>query len=136
MTRVGIVGGGQLGMMLAEAGAELGDRLRHPGSAADSPASRVAPSIVGAYDDEAALAELAAASDVVTYEFENVPVASARFLEELVPVFPPPRRSRSRRTGLEKTLFEEVGIPVARSRPSRRRRSSTRRSRSSASRAS
>ena len=80
----------------------------------DSPASRVAPSIVGAYDDEAALAELAAASDVVTYEFENVPVASARFLEELVPVFPPPSSLEVAQDRLlEKTLFEDVGIPVA-----------------------
>jgi 5-(carboxyamino)imidazole ribonucleotide synthase len=62
-----------------------------------------------------ALAELAAASEVVTYEFENVPVASVRFLEERgVPVFPP---ATSLEVGqdrlLEKTVFEDVGVPVA-----------------------
>jgi 5-(carboxyamino)imidazole ribonucleotide synthase len=114
VTRVGIVGGGQLGMMLAEAGTQLGIDCVTLDPAPDSPASRVAPSIVGAYDDEAALAELAAASDVVTYEFENVPVASARFLEGLVPVFPPPSSLEVAQDRLlEKTVFEEVGISVA-----------------------
>jgi 5-(carboxyamino)imidazole ribonucleotide synthase len=114
VTRVGIVGGGQLGMMLAEAGIELAIECLTLDPARDSPASRVAPSIVAAYDDEASLAELAAGSDVVTYEFENVPVASARFLVERVPVFPPPASLEVAQDRLlEKTLFEEVGIPVA-----------------------
>jgi 5-(carboxyamino)imidazole ribonucleotide synthase len=114
VTRVGIVGGGQLGMMLAEAGSQLGIECLTLDPAADPPASRVAPALVGAYDDETALAELAAASDVVTYEFENVPVASARFLEERVPVFPPPASLEVAQDRLlEKTLFEEVGIHVA-----------------------
>jgi 5-(carboxyamino)imidazole ribonucleotide synthase len=113
VTLVGIVGGGQLGMMLAEAGAELGIDCVTLDPARDSPASRVAPSIVGEYDDDAALAELATASDVVTYEFENVPVASARFLEERVPVFPPSTSLEVAQDRLlEKTLFEDVGIPV------------------------
>ena len=114
MTRVGIVGGGQLGMMLAEAGTHLGIECVTLDPAPDSPASRVAPSIVGAYDDEAALAELAAASDVVTYEFENVPVSSARFLEDLVSVSPPPASLEVAQDRLlEKTLFGEVGLSVA-----------------------
>jgi 5-(carboxyamino)imidazole ribonucleotide synthase len=114
VTRVGIVGGGQLGMMLAEAGADLGIDCLTLDPAADSPASRIAPAIVGAYDDEAALAELAAASDVVTYEFENVPVASARFLAERVPVFPAPASLEFAQDRLlEKTLFEDVGLAVA-----------------------
>ena len=118
MTRVGIVGGGQLGMMLAEAGARLGIECVTLDPAADSPASRVAPSIVGAYDDEAALAELAAASDVVTYEFENVPVASARFLAERVDVAPRPEALEFAQDRLlEKTLFEQIGLPVAPSAP-------------------
>jgi 5-(carboxyamino)imidazole ribonucleotide synthase len=113
VTRVGIVGGGQLGMMLAEAGANLGIECLTLDPATDSPASRVAPAIVGAYDDEAALAELAAASDVVTYEFENVPVGSARFLAERVPVLPPPASLEFAQDRLlEKTLFEEVGLAV------------------------
>jgi 5-(carboxyamino)imidazole ribonucleotide synthase len=114
VTRVGIVGGGQLGMMLAEAGATIGIDCRTLDPAADSPASRVAPAIAGAYDDEAALAELAADSDVVTYEFENVPVASARFLADRVRVAPPPASLEFAQDRLlEKTLFEDVGLAVA-----------------------
>jgi 5-(carboxyamino)imidazole ribonucleotide synthase len=114
VTLVGIVGGGQLGMMLAEAAAGLGIGCITLDPAPDSPASRVAPTIVGGYDDENALAELAAASDVVTYEFENVPVASACFLAERVLVFPPPRSLELAQDRLlEKTLFEEVGLAVA-----------------------
>jgi len=114
VTLVGIVGGGQLGMMLAEAGARIGIDCLTLDPAPDSPASRVAPAIVGAYDDEAALAELAAAADVVTYEFENVPVAAARFLAERVAVFPPPESLEFAQDRLlEKTLFEEVGLATA-----------------------
>jgi 5-(carboxyamino)imidazole ribonucleotide synthase len=114
VTRVGIVGGGQLGLMLVEAGAKLGIECTTLDPAPDSPASRVAPAIVGAYDDEAALAELAATSDVATYEFENVPVDAARFLSEHVPVFPPvDALGFAQDRLLEKTLFDEVGMAVA-----------------------
>ncbi|HWL91444.1 MAG TPA: 5-(carboxyamino)imidazole ribonucleotide synthase [Actinomycetota bacterium] len=114
MTLVGIVGGGQLGMMLAEAATRVGIECLTLDPAPDSPASRVAPAIVGAYDDERALIELAAAADVVTYEFENVPVASARFLAERVDLFPPPESLEfAQDRVLEKTLFEEVGLGVA-----------------------
>jgi 5-(carboxyamino)imidazole ribonucleotide synthase len=113
VTRVGIVGGGQLGLMLAEAGARIGIECLTLDPAPDSPASRVAPAIVATYDDETALAELAANADVVTYEFENVPVASARFLAEHVDVFPPPASLEFAQDRLlEKTLFEEVGLTV------------------------
>ncbi len=114
MTTVGIVGGGQLGLMLAEAGARIGIGCVTLDPTPHSPASRVAPAIVGAYDDETALAELAAAADVVTYEFENVPVAATRFLAERVEVFPPPASLEFAQDRLlEKTLFEEVGLAVA-----------------------
>jgi 5-(carboxyamino)imidazole ribonucleotide synthase len=114
VTLVGIVGGGQLGMMLAEAGAGIGIECLTLDPAPDSPASRVAPAIVGAYDDEKALAELGAAADVVTYEFENVPLVSARYLAERVQVFPPPESLEfAQDRVLEKTLFEEVGLAVA-----------------------
>ncbi len=96
--RVGIVGGGQLGRMLAMAGHDLGLACTSLDPAKDSPASQVAPALVGAYDDREALLELAARSDVVTYEFENVPTASVSFLEERgLPVSPPSPRSRPRR---------------------------------------
>jgi 5-(carboxyamino)imidazole ribonucleotide synthase len=114
VTRVGIVGGGQLGMMLAEAAAALGIECLTLDPSPGSPASRVAPAIVADYDDLSALAELAASSDVVTYEFENVPVDSARFVAERVPVVPSPESLRFAQDRLlEKTLFEEIGLPVA-----------------------
>src|SRR5688500_6872783 len=101
-------------MMLVEAGARIGIECVTLDPAPDAPATRVAPSIVARYDDEAALAELASASDVVTYEFENVPVASARFLAERVAVFPPPESLEFAQDRLlEKTLFEDVGLAVA-----------------------
>ena len=76
---IGIIGGGQLGRMLAMAAARLGYRTIILEPQADCPAAQVANrQIVAAYDDPAALAELARACDVVTYEFENVPVAAAR----------------------------------------------------------
>ncbi len=78
---IGILGGGQLGRMLALAAARLGFDVVVLEREADSPAGRVAVKlIVGDYTDEAALAELAAATSLVTYEFENVPAASVAWL--------------------------------------------------------
>jgi len=112
--RVGIVGGGQLGRMLAIAGYPLDVRCTTLDPVRDSPASQVAPSIVGPYDDHEALARLAEGADVVTYEFENVPVDAARFLMELAPVFPPAEALEIAQDRVrEKALFEEVGVPTA-----------------------
>jgi len=111
--RVGIIGGGQLGRMLALAGHDLGIACTTLDPAEASPASAVAPAIVGAYDDRDRLAELAAAADVVTYEFENVPVDAARFVEEIRPVFPPPAALEAAQDRLaEKELFTNVGLAV------------------------
>ena len=78
---IGILGGGQLGRMLALAAARLGFDVVVLEREADSPAGRVAVKlIVGDYTDEAALAELAAATSLVTYEFENVPATSVAWL--------------------------------------------------------
>jgi 5-(carboxyamino)imidazole ribonucleotide synthase len=112
--RVGIVGGGQLGRMLAIAGYPLDIRCTTLDPARDSPASQVAPSIVGGYDDREALARLAEGADVVTYEFENVPVEATRFLMELAPVFPPAEALEIAQDRVrEKSLFEDVGLPTA-----------------------
>lgn len=71
---IGIIGGGQLGLMIAEQAARLGARTISLDPAPDAPAFRVCDEhIVAAYDDAAALEELCRRSDVVTYEFENVP---------------------------------------------------------------
>ena len=112
--RVGIVGGGQLGRMLALAGYPLDIRCVTLDPSGDSSASQVAPSIVGGFDDREALARLADGADVVTYEFENVPVESARFLQELVPVFPQTEALEAAQDRIaEKALFEDVGIPTS-----------------------
>jgi 5-(carboxyamino)imidazole ribonucleotide synthase len=112
--RVGIVGGGQLGRMLALAGYPLDIRCTTLDPARDSPASQVAPSIVGPYDDREALARLADGADVVTYEFENVPVDATRFLMELAPVFPPAEALEIAQDRMkEKTLFDELRLPTA-----------------------
>ena len=111
--RVGIVGGGQLGRMLALAAHPLGIQVVSLDPGTLSPAAQVADAIVGAYDDEAALAVLAQVADVVTYEFENVPVDTARWLEARVPVLPPPAALEGAQDRLaEKRLFEEIELPV------------------------
>ena len=111
---VGIVGGGQLGRMLWLAGTSLGIDCITLDPAARSSASQVGPSIVGDFDDRQALARLADGVDVVTYEFENVPVESARFLAELVPVLPPLEALGCAQDRVrEKALFSEIGLPTA-----------------------
>ena len=112
---VGILGGGQLGRMLALAGARLGlaSVVFCPDEA--SPAFDVArEAFIADYDDEQALADFAASVDVVTYEFENVPAATAAFLEARVPVRPGRlalETSQDRLT--EKTFLSGLGIPTA-----------------------
>ncbi len=111
---VGVLGGGQLGRMIALAGYPLGQRFVFLDPGAESSAGHGGNLRVGAYDDEERLSELARKSDVVTYEFENVPVASARFLNELVPVYPPPAALEVSQDRLdEKQFFAKLGIPVA-----------------------
>lgn len=79
---IGILGGGQLGRMLAMAGAELGLNTHIFCPGADAPAAKVAAQCThGAYTDETALAAFAAAVDAVTYEFENVPVEAVAMLQ-------------------------------------------------------
>lgn len=110
---VGVLGGGQLGRMIALAGYTLGQRFVFLDPGAESSAGHVGNLRVGAYDDEERLSELARKSDVVTYEFENVPVGSARFLNELVPVYPPPAALEVSQDRLdEKQFFVRLGIPT------------------------
>jgi 5-(carboxyamino)imidazole ribonucleotide synthase len=86
---IGILGSGQLGRMAALAAARLGYRCHVYGPEADAPANQVsAAATVAPYDDEAALTRFAAAVDVVTFEFENIPLATVEVLEALVPLRP------------------------------------------------
>ncbi|NMG40126.1 5-(carboxyamino)imidazole ribonucleotide synthase [Chelativorans sp. ZYF759] len=117
---IGIVGGGQLGRMLAMAAARLGFRTIVLEPQADCPAAQVANAhIAAAYDDVDALAELARRCDVVTYEFENVPIdAAASLANGPVPLHPPARAlevSQDRLT--EKTFLNGIGIATAGFRP-------------------
>jgi 5-(carboxyamino)imidazole ribonucleotide synthase len=112
--RVGIVGAGQLGRMLALAGYPLGIECTLLDAAADAPGAQVADAIVGALDDPRALAELAAKADVVTIEIENVAVAPLEALRGRVSVFPPPSAVAAAQDRLaEKRLFRSLGIPTA-----------------------
>ncbi len=111
VTLVACIGGGQLGRMLGLAGIPLGLRFRFLDPSADAPAAEVGDLVVGAYDDPAALARLADGADVVTYEFENVPVDAARS----VGAVPPSRALELGQDRLtEKELFTRLGIPTAR----------------------
>lgn len=114
---VGVLGGGQLGRMLALAGYPLGIRFRFLDPDAACPAGEVGGLVVGRYDDEQALAEFVRGVDVVTYEFENVPAGAARWLTEHVEVFPPEGALATAQDRLrEKACFAEVGIATARHR--------------------
>lgn len=116
---IGIIGGGQLGRMLAMAAARLGYRTVVLEPQADCPAAQVANrQITAAYDDPAALVELAAASAVVTYEFENVPVTAANVLAATVPVYPPARALEVAQDRIvEKTFLNGIGIATAKFQP-------------------
>jgi len=113
---IGIIGGGQLGRMLAMAAARLNFRTVILEPQADCPAAQLANrQIVAAYDDAAALKELAATCDVVTYEFENVPVKAAETLAASVAVYPPPQALEAAQDRLvEKRFINGCGIPTAR----------------------
>jgi 5-(carboxyamino)imidazole ribonucleotide synthase len=111
MTLVGVIGGGQLGRMLGQAGARIGIECRFLDPAPDACAGDVGELIVAPYDDPAGLARLIAGADAVTYEFENVPVAAARQVGAL----PGPAALEEGQDRLrEKQLFERLGIPTAR----------------------
>ncbi|KAA3517592.1 5-(carboxyamino)imidazole ribonucleotide synthase [Agrobacterium vitis] len=115
MKTIGIIGGGQLGRMLAMAAARLGLKTIVLEPQADCPAAQVANrQIIADYADEAALAELAAHCDVVTYEFENVPVAAAEALARTVPVYPPAKALAVSQDRLsEKRFLNDNGIATA-----------------------
>lgn len=116
--RVGILGGGQLGRMLALAAHNLGIEVRLFEPTADACAGQVAPLISGDFASEADLLRFADGLDVVTLEWENVPLAAADFLAARLPFYPPPGELAISQDRLhEKTLFRELGIETAPFRP-------------------
>jgi len=112
---VGILGGGQLGRMLVLAAARLGLKTHVFAPEADSPAFDVAAlRTIGAYDDREALARFAATVNVITYEFENIPAATAAYLTGLRPVYPAADALAVTQDRLsEKAFLGSLGIPTA-----------------------
>jgi 5-(carboxyamino)imidazole ribonucleotide synthase len=110
---IGIIGGGQLGRMLALAAAQLGYRCHIYAPGPDSVAAEVSAGFTrGAFDDEAALARFAAGVDIVTYEFENIPTRPlAALADKLHPPVPALEIAQDRLA--EKTYIERLGgIPA------------------------
>jgi 5-(carboxyamino)imidazole ribonucleotide synthase len=108
---LGILGGGQLGYMLALAGYPLGLHFRFLDPSPEAPVGRIAQRVTADYTDHAALEKFANGLELVTYEFENVPVEAAKFLAERVPVYPPPAALEAAQDRVaEKTLFRNLEI--------------------------
>ncbi len=113
---IGILGGGQLGRMLTLEAKRMGFRVVALEPLPDSPTGQVADEqIVAAYDDLRAIGELGARSDVVTYEFENIPLESVLALEADRRIVHPGSTALriTQERILEKTFLRESGIPVA-----------------------
>lgn len=112
---IGIIGGGQLGRMTALAAAPLGFRCHIYTPEENSPAAQVAErTTVASYDDEKALAEFAASVDVITYEFENIPVDTVDRLSKLAPVRPRPSvLAVSQHRVAEKDFARDAGAGTA-----------------------
>lgn len=111
--KVGIIGAGQLGRMVALAGYPLGLRFEMLDPNPHACGGQVAPLAVAPFDDREALAALARRVDVVSFEFENVPVGAMEFVESLVPVYPrPPVLETAQDRLREKECFLGLGIPV------------------------
>ena len=109
---IGILGGGQLGRMTALAAAQLGYRTHVFAEEPDSPAAQVsADATVGHWDDNEAIARFAAAVDVATFEFENIPGDAVRRVAALKPVMPRPEIleiTQDRRS--EKDFLNGIGV--------------------------
>ena len=112
---IGILGGGQLGRMLSVAAARLGFRTHIYEPAANPPAADVAHAVTTApYEDAQALAAFAAAVDVVTYEFENIPTAALDLLEAARPIRPNRRAlAISQDRIAEKDFLASLGLTTA-----------------------
>jgi 5-(carboxyamino)imidazole ribonucleotide synthase len=113
--KIGVVGAGQLGRMLALAGIPLGLRFLFLDRDADAPAGQIAPVIVGEFEDQAKLAYLGRQVDLVTFDWENVSVEALTAIKSTIPVRPPAAAlAVAQDRVLEKDLFRELRIPTAR----------------------
>jgi 5-(carboxyamino)imidazole ribonucleotide synthase len=112
---IGILGGGQLGRMLAMAAARLGLKCHVYAPETDSPAFDVAAErTIAGYEDVTELTAFAKSIDVATYEFENIPVRTVEFLDRLVPVRPGAKALACAQDRInEKTLARDLGAKTA-----------------------
>jgi 5-(carboxyamino)imidazole ribonucleotide synthase len=115
---VGIVGGGQLARMMALAGYPLGLDFLSLDKDARTPAAQVAPALSGAFTDPALLDELARRSEVVTFDWENVPLEALDRIAGRTRIAPPRAALAAAQDRLnEKTLFDRLRIPTNRHAP-------------------
>ncbi len=114
MKTIGVLGAGQLARMLALAGIPLGFKFLYVDPSPSSPASLLGEQIVAPFEDATALQKLAESSDLITYEFENIPVSVVRKLAQTRSVYPPPKALESSQDRLlEKQFFNQHGIATA-----------------------
>jgi 5-(carboxyamino)imidazole ribonucleotide synthase len=111
---IGILGGGQLGRMIALAGYPLGLRFRCFDPSPEAVAGHVMPLTVGSFQDIQTLGQFAQGIDLLTYEFENIPLWAAEFLASQVEMRPSPLALAMSQDRIEeKTFFNSLNIPTA-----------------------
>lgn len=113
MKTIGVIGAGQLGQMLGFAGQPLGLKFVFLDPADNPPAAAVGTVLRFPFDSEEGLTKLAAMSDLITYEFENVPVSALDKITADTPVYPPAKALEHAQDRLaEKQLFTSIDIPI------------------------
>ncbi|MBX3317827.1 MAG: 5-(carboxyamino)imidazole ribonucleotide synthase [Phycisphaeraceae bacterium] len=111
--RLGVLGGGQLALMLAQAASSLGVSVRTFDESSEAPAARITDHRVGRFDDHEAVARFAEGCDAVTCEFENVPASTLEAAARHAPVRPNPTAfAIAQDRALERGLFASLGIPT------------------------
>lgn len=111
--KIGVIGGGQLGRMLALAGTPLGMNFAFLDPAPDACAAALGEHLRADYGDQDHLRQLADEVDLVTFEFESVPAETVAFLSQFVPVYPSAEALRiARDRWFEKSMFQDLGIPT------------------------
>ena len=112
--KVGIIGGGQLGMMLAEASSKINIIPLVYSNTKDAPAAKFAKVYYGNFDDLKKIKDFINKVDLITYEFENIPTKSLKIIEKLVPIFPPIHALKiTQDRSKEKKFFNNNNIPCA-----------------------